>query len=123
MIQKGTKNKREQKLDTIGTNGKEGQQAFVQMDKKKGLTTPKAKLIFKCKKKRPKLNIEAEFKPQKMAALNQTFAICRAQSKPKRKGLHKHDLPQTKYWQIQTPIMQIKSLSNLQQFPNTNSSK
>ncbi|KAI4318304.1 hypothetical protein L6164_026091 [Bauhinia variegata] len=48
------------------------------------------------KNSRPKLNIEAEFKPQKMAALNRTFKICRAQSKPKRKGLHKHDPPQTK---------------------------
>ncbi|KAI4299818.1 hypothetical protein L6164_033243 [Bauhinia variegata] len=47
------------------------------------------------KNSRPELNLAAEFKPQKMAALNQTFKIFRAQSKPKRKGLHKHDLPQT----------------------------
>ncbi|KAI4332153.1 hypothetical protein L6164_017084 [Bauhinia variegata] len=45
--------------------------------------------------KTPNSILAAEFKPQKMAALNLTFKIFRAQSKPKRKGLHKHYLPQT----------------------------
>ncbi|KAI4348033.1 hypothetical protein L6164_008795 [Bauhinia variegata] len=47
------------------------------------------------KVKTPNSILAAEFKPQKMATLNLTFKIFRAQSKPKRKGLHKHDLPQT----------------------------